>query len=151
MPQIDHRLALVLLSTIIVAAAVPLAVAWARLLPADSEPFSSVGGQPDATAAPRDPLAVALLCSVTVSYLAQFPGVPFESLRLWLDARLTVPWPEYLFLVVVFLLVFAPAGAACYAVLRSNPLRAPLIWAGVLILLVWFASPYLLAALTASS
>lgn len=150
MPLIDHRLALVLLSAIIVAAGVPLAVAWARLLPADREPFSSDGNQEQATAAPRDPLAIILLSLVTVSYLSRFPGVPMESLRLWLDARLTAPWPEYFFLAVVFFLVFAPAFAACYSILRPNPLRSHLIWAGTLILLQWFASPYLLAALIMS-
>lgn len=150
MPHIDHRLALVLLSAIVVGAGAPLAVAWTRLLPADREPFSSSAAAPR-TASSRDPLAVVLLGLVTLSYAARFPGVPLDSLRPWLDARLPVPWPEYIFLGVVFLLVFAPAFAVCYALLRANPLRSPLIWAGVLVLLLWFASPYLLAAWMTSS
>ena len=152
MPHIDHRVALVLLSAIIVAGGVPLAVGWARLIPADREPFGSSNATTgQGSAAPRDSLAIVLLGSATISYAARFPGVPLESFRSWLDGRLSAPWPEYIFLAIVFLLVFAPAFAACYALLRANPLRAPLLWAGALILLLWFASPYLFAALMAPS
>lgn len=152
MPHIDHRVALVLLSAIIVAAGVPLAVGWARLIPADREPFApSSATTEQGSAASRDSIAIVLLGAITISYAARFPGVPIESLRSWLDGRLPVPWPEYIFLGIVFLLVFAPAFAACYALLRTNLLRVPLFWAGVLILLVWFATPYLFTALMAPS
>jgi len=152
MPHIDHRIALVLLSAIIVAAGAPLAVGWARLIPADREPFGPANPTTaHGSAASRDSIAVVLLSWITISYAARFPGVPLESLRSWLDGLLPVPWPEYIFLAVVFLLVFAPAFAACYSLLRTNPLRAPLLWAGVLILLVWFASPYLFTAMMAPS
>ena len=151
MPHIDHRLALVLLSAVLVAAGAPLAMAWTRLIPADREPFRSSAAPGQEPASSRDPFAVVLLCCVTLSYAARFPGVPLESLRPWLDGVLRAPWPEYTFLALVFLLVFAPAFAACYALLRANPLRSPLIWAGVLVLLLWFASPYLVAAWMANS
>lgn len=145
---IDHRLALVLLSTLILASAVPLLVAWTRLLPPEREPFDS----PEATLRrkPRDTIAIVLLCFTTLSYLTRLPGVPLESFRPWLEARFLAPWPEYLFLAVTFFLVFAPAFAACYSLLRPNPLRTPLIWASVLVLLFWLAFPYLLGALTAA-
>ena len=142
MPQTGHRLALVLLSTLILGAAAPLAVAWARLLPAEREPFSRPG-EPQAPRE-RDGWAMFLLCLVTLSYALRLPGVPLESLRPWLDARFPAPWPDYVFLSAAFLLVFAPAFAACYALLRPNPLRVPLILAGVLVLLFWLAAPYLL-------
>lgn len=143
MPQIDHRLALVLLSALMLAAAAPLAAAWVRLLPADREPFDSPRASEGR--APSDAFAVILLCFTTLSYLLRLPGVPLEKARPWLEARFLAPWPEYLFLSITFLLVFAPAFAACYSLLRPNPLRAPLIWAGVLVLLFWLASPYLFA------
>lgn len=149
MPQIDHRLALVLLSALMLAAAAPLAVAWARLLPAEREPFTFSGA---AERRPRsDLVADILLCLTTMSYLLRLPGVPLEKARPWLDARFLAPWPEYVFLSVAFLLVFAPAFGACYSLLRPNPLRAPLIWSGVLVLLFWLAFPYLYIAWTASS
>ena len=147
MMAIDHRLALVLLSALILAAAAPLVVAWTRLLPPEREPFDA----PHVTLqrGPRDTIAIILLCFTTLSYLLRLPGIPLDAARPWLDTRFLAPWPEYLFLSGTFLLVFAPAFAACYSLLRSNPLRVPLICAGVLVLLFWLAFPYLLGALTA--
>lgn len=148
MMAIDHRLALVLLSALILAAAAPLVMAWMRLLPPEREPFDALDATPRRE--PRDSIAILLLCFTTLSYLARLPGVPLEAFRLWLEARFLAPWPEYLFLAITFFLVFAPAFAACYSLLRRNPMRTPLIWAGVLVLLFWLASPYLLVALTAA-
>jgi hypothetical protein len=142
--SIDHRLALVLLSALILAAAAPIAAAWARLLPAEREAFARPGDARPRQ--PRDSFAIVLLCFVTISFLIRLPGIPLDAIRPWLEAHLFAPWPERLLGSASFLLVFLPGFASCYAILRPNPLRRPLLWAGVLVLLLWFATPYLSAA-----
>jgi hypothetical protein len=141
---IDHRLALVLLSALIFAAAAPIALAWARLLPSEREPFASPAEARPRP--PRDALAIILLCFVTISFLVRLPGVPIALAHSWLNAQLPAPWPERLYLSALFLLIFLPGFAACYAILRPTSLRRPLFWAGFLVLLLWLASPYLSAA-----
>src|SRR5262245_10655694 len=80
---VDPRLALVLLAALILASALPLAIAWTRVLPEEAPPFAPAGrpfntkpyAQTPKTA-PRSVFAAALLVLVTVSFAVQFPGVP---------------------------------------------------------------------------
>jgi hypothetical protein len=141
----DHRLALVALSALILAAGASLAVGWAALLPTDPEPFERRGESVSRTKHSR--LAIAFLTLTTLSYVVRLPGVPLEGILPWLSKRLLAPWPDYLFLGATFFLVFAPAFAACYALLRPSSLRAPLVASGVLVLLLWLLVPYLTSAL----
>src|SRR5271168_3101922 len=83
---VDHRLALLALAALLVAAAIPLAFAWARILPEDLPPFEiEPPSYPTLEWEPppepprdtkRDPIAIVLLVGVTIGYLLQFPGFP---------------------------------------------------------------------------
>ena len=145
MPLLDHRVAIVLLSAAILAAGAPLAAAWASLLPAEREPFLSAGE--DAPARKRNALAIVLLLLTTLSYLVRLPGVPLEATLLRLDAKLLPPWPEYVLLGATVFFVLIPALTAVYALFRPGALRNALLWAGILVLVFWLASPYLTASL----
>ena len=158
---LDHRLALLLLSAPVIGPAVPLAFAWARVLPEDPPPFAEVGSSSlrpknrrlsdEAGVGKRDPVAIALLLCVTFSYVLQLPGlnthlglgtlpkvIPQDTIG-WLNFGLT------------WFFVAVPGFAVFYALLRPNFLRIPLIAAGVLVLLLWLLAAPLHAALTAVS
>ncbi len=158
---LDHRLAFLLLAALHLGAAVPLAFGWVRLLPEEAPPFqidraparrwSIHAHSSEDEENSRDPLAMVLLICVTMSYVVQIPGVPrslgFGSIPTVIPqdasewARFALTW----FLVVV------PGFGVAYSVLRPNFLRAPLIAAGILILLLWLVSAPLRAALEAVS
>ena len=82
---IDHRLALLALAALLIAAAAPLAYAWASLLPEEPPPFEVPAVSPPAegvastakSPVKKDRFAVFLLVCVTLSYLLRFPGLPF--------------------------------------------------------------------------
>jgi len=159
---LDHRLALLFLAALHVGTAVPLAFGWVRLLPEEAPPFQFhraprrrwsiyAHSSDEGEETRRDPLAMALLICVTVSYAVQIPGVPrslgfaFTPTVVPQDASGWVQFALTWFLVVV------PGFAAAYALLRPNFLRVPLIAASTLILLLWLLSAPLLAALEAVS
>src|SRR5215470_5446288 len=83
------KFAFILLTALIVGAAVPLAIAWTRLLPEERPPFEleSTGRRPAPAASvyrsepPRrtDIAAIVLLVLLTVAFALQFPGVPREA------------------------------------------------------------------------
>jgi hypothetical protein len=144
---LDHRLAFLLLAALYLGTAVPLAFGWVRLFPEEAPPFqihrpptrrwSIYAHSSEDEENPRDPLAMVLLICVTVSYAAQFPGLP-RSLALG-SIPTVVPqdasgWARF---ALTWFLVMVPGIAAVYSLLRPNFLRVPLIAAGVLILLLW--------------
>src|SRR5215467_11737896 len=70
--SIDHRLALVLLLGLVLAAAAPLVFGWLRLLPPEREPFDTANRPPRDE---RDAFAVFLLANVSLSVLLRVPGL----------------------------------------------------------------------------
>src|SRR6266566_5264382 len=102
-PQLlDPRLAFLLLCILLVAAAIPIAFAWARVLPEEQAPFrfhrSSERATGELTRAPeqpdsrREPFAVMLLVCVSLSYLWQLPGLPRDFVLLRIAPYVPEPW-----------------------------------------------------------
>jgi hypothetical protein len=159
---IDHRIALVSLAALLIAAAIPLAYAWATLLPDDPPPFPIEPGsfpaidQEPGPVEPSTPkreviISVALLACVTLMYLIRFPGFPNAVFIRWLDAVLSAATAHWLFVFARVFLITAAGAAILYAVLRRSPVRIPLATAAALVLLLWFLAPLLrIAFLTPS-
>jgi hypothetical protein len=159
---INHRVALLALAALLIAAAVPLAYAWALLLPEEPPPFPiepgsfpSVDHEPPAEASRTRKcdliMSVTLLVCLTLAYLIRFPGFPNALLLRWLSAVVSVP-TEYWTIFAARIFVIASAGAAgIYAALRASPIRIPLATAAVLVLLLWFIAPLLRVALLSGS
>lgn len=132
--MMDPRLAFLVILLLLLSSSVPLAAAWARLLPTD-EPEDRVA---------LDPSSLLLLVGVTLCYLAQLPGIPLGLLDNWLSNWLPADWQEGLRIAGKFLMVFVPAYAAAYACFRRGPLRKHLLWAGILVLISSLGLGYLL-------
>jgi hypothetical protein len=154
---LDHRLAFVFLAALILAAGAPLAFAWARLLPDEPPPFTSKHGPPpqitiyktEDAPPPRDAFAVFLLACATLSYILRFPGMPGDAALRWLATILPAAYVNWIVLGGRAFLVVMPGLAACYSVVRPNPIRVPLIVGGILVLLFWLLFPFLHSALVA--
>jgi hypothetical protein len=152
---IDHRLALLALIVLLIAAAAPLAYAWARLLPEEPPPFEVPAASPSAedlvsnrrNAAKKDLLAVFLLVCVTLSYILRLPGLPLAAALQWLSALLPADYFNWTVLGGRWFFVVVPGLAAAYSALRPNPLRISLIAGGLLVLALWLVSPMLRAAI----
>ena len=152
---IDHRLALLALAALLLAAAAPLAYAWARLLPEEPPPFEvrAAGLPPENLAsngrspAKKDLLAVLLLACVTLSYLLRFPGLPLATGLQWLFTLLPADYFTWAVLGARWFFIVVPGLAAAYSALRPNPMRIALIAGGLLVLALWLVSPMLRAAI----
>jgi hypothetical protein len=150
------RVAFLCLSTLLLGAAVPLARAWTLFLPRDPEPFAAPREMENASsAAPakqyrRDPIAAVLLVFVTLSYAQQFPGVPQNIATVWLSKIIPPDAINGSALMLQWFFILIPGVAALYALFKRNPLRIPLVAAGLMVLLVWLLAPPLYAALLAS-
>jgi hypothetical protein len=144
--HLNPRLAAFLMTILLVAAAIPLALGWTRLLPPEREPFS----RPDL---PRkkpkfDLFALFLLLNVSLSLVAAIPRIA-DTLHLVAMAQLLpAAWAEQLTIAALIWLVFIPAFAAAYSAVRSNPIRTQLIFGGILVLALWLLSPTLLGSLS---
>src|SRR5580704_12262571 len=96
---IDHRLAFLALAALLIAAAIPLAFAWARLLPEEPPPFPiQPGSFPTIDQGPQQParkrdlvVSIALLVCLTLAYLIRFPGFPSAVLLRWLNTLVSAP------------------------------------------------------------
>ena len=151
---IDHRVAFLALATLLIAAAIPLAIAWARLLPEEPPPFPIEPGsfpnieqerRPEPSATPRGDLilSVAILICLTLAYAIRFPGFPKAALVHWLGGIASSSTEYWLiFSARIFLLVAAGAAIAD-AIRRPGPLRVPLASAAALVLILWFVAPLL--------
>ena len=156
---LDHRLAFVFLGALVVGAAVPLAMAWARVIPEDAPPLArnedSRGGATEElpgegeSGGNRDLFAIVLLVFVTLSYALRFPRFPTGAVLHWLSTRMPEVWWDWGLLAGRAFFVVTPGLAACYSAVRPNFLRIPLIAAGILVLLLWLLQPMLFAAMTA--
>jgi hypothetical protein len=157
---VDHRVALLALATLIVAAAIPLAFAWARILPEEPPPFQiepgsfpSVDLEPphEVSARPeRNALTISLLVCVTIGYVLQFPGFPRDAALRWLNTILSGSTATWVTFGAKTALIVITGFAACYAILRPGPLRIPLSLAAVLVLILWLLAPLLRMALVAA-
>jgi hypothetical protein len=156
---LDHRLALFFLALLVVSAAVPLAFAWARILPEDASSFApghaSRPRDPEAAIylpedfVPRDPFAVFLLACVTLSYFLKFPGLPLDAALRWMANFIPDPSLSWIVLAARAFFVVTPGLAACYSAIRPNPIRVSLVAAGILVLLLWLLGAPLHSALVA--
>jgi hypothetical protein len=151
---IDHRVAFLALATLLIAAAIPLAIAWARLLPEEPPPFPIEPGsfpiieqerQPEASATPRGELilSVAILICLTLAYVVRFPGFPKAALIHWLDGVVSGSTEYWLIVSARAFLVAAAGAAVAYAIRRPGPLGTPLASAAALVLILWFVAPLL--------
>jgi hypothetical protein len=155
----DHRVALFALVTLIVAAAIPLAFAWARVLPEEPPPFQIEPGsfpsvdleppQEVSTRPERSALAIALLVCVTIGYVLQVPGVPRDAAVRWLNTILSGSTALWVTFGTEAALVVTASFAAGYAILRPGPLRTPLGMAAALVLILWLIGPLLRLAMLA--
>jgi hypothetical protein len=159
---LNYRIAFFLLAALIVGAAIPLAWAWARVLPEEAPPFRiepgsfpSVDLEPPHEPSPkakRDILAIALLVGVTLGYAVQFPGFPPDAALRWLSS--IFPASAIIWIWITFtaetILLAVIGCAAYYAILRPGPLRTLLSAAAVLILILWLFVPLLQLALAAA-
>jgi hypothetical protein len=148
----DHRLALAALVALLIAAAVPLAYAWARLLPEERPPFEFAGAaQEDASSekTPRgkDPIAISLLVCVTLGYLLRFPGVPLAPELQWLSTRMPADYSHWLVVAGRAFFLIIPGLAVVYSALRPNTIRIALAAGGLLVLALWLLSPLLQKAI----
>ena len=153
---LDPRLAFVLILALLIGAAIPLAIAWAKLLPEEKPPFGSFqASERDQSAetnsagrskSTRDPVAVVLLTFVTLSFISQFPGVRYDFLLSRASVFIHEPWFQRALLVCRGFFIAIPVIAAAYSVFRRHAIRIPLIFAGILVALLWLAVPWLRAA-----
>lgn len=143
--HLNPRVAAFLMMVLLVGAAIPLALAWTRILPAEREPFA----RPDL---PRvkgkvDSVALFFLLNVSFSLVAAIPRIA-DTLHLDIVVRLLpATWAEHVTMVVLIWLVFIPALATAYSAVRANPVRTHLIVGGILVLALWLLSPTLLSSL----
>ena len=152
---IDHRVALLALAALLIAAAAPLAYAWASLLPEEPPPFEVPAVSPPAedlvsnpkSPAKKDFAAVFLLACVTLSYVLRFPGLPLSAGLQWLSTLLPADYLNWTVLGARWFFVVVPGMAAAYSALRPNPMRIALIVGGLLVLALWLVSPMLRAAI----
>jgi hypothetical protein len=148
---IDHRLALVALAALLIAAAAPLAYAWTQLLPEEPPPFEVPPAEGLASnrksAAKKDPFAVFLLGCVTLSYVLQFPGLPLAAGLQRLSTLLPADYFTSAVLGARWFFIVVPGVTAAYSALRPNPMRIALIAGGLLVLALWLVSPMLRAAI----
>jgi hypothetical protein len=154
---LDHRLALVALTALLLAAAAPLAYAWAGLLPEEPPPFETAPATAPQKEAPSngearregDPLAVFLLICVTLSYILRFPGLPLSAALPRISALMPQDYFNWLVLGGRAFFVVVPGLAAAYSAARPNPIRMALMVGGLLVLALWLVSPVLRAAIAA--
>jgi hypothetical protein len=158
---IDHRVAFLALAALLIAAAIPLAIAWARLLPEEPPPFPIEPGsfpnieqerRPEPSATPKGDLilSVVLLICLTLAYAIRFPGFPKAALMHWLDGVVSGPTEYWLVLCARIFVIAAAVAAIAYAIRRPGPFRIPLASAAALVLILWFLAPLLNVALVYS-
>jgi hypothetical protein len=154
---VDHRVAFLALAALLVAAVIPLAFAWARILPEDRPPFEieppsypSVELEPLPERSPnsnRDWVASLLLVGVTTGYIFEFPGFPRDTFLRWLNSIFSTSATAWIVFGANTLLIVSAGGAIGYAILNPGPLRLPFATAAALVLILWLLAPLLQVAL----
>jgi hypothetical protein len=153
---IHQRAAFVALIALVVATSIPLAFAWARILPEDAPPFKIEPGsfplvdtEPSTPSAKRgrDAISLALLLCVTTAYLVRFPGMPVALPLHCLASTFSATLTTGIVTGIRFALLVGTSLAACIAAVRPGRMRAPLIAAAGLVLLLWLLGPILQSAM----
>jgi len=144
----DHRLALVLYVLLLLAAAVPVAIAWLLVLPPEREPFASSGERP--RRGDRDVFAVFLLVNITLSLLLRIPGIDAGALSVPLAKWISPEWATHAVKIGLIWFAFIGGLAAAYSLIRNNPLRWPLVFAGAFTLLLSLVASTLASAIRAA-
>jgi len=152
-----YRFAFAAHAALLVGTAIPLAYAWARVLPEDAPPFKIEPGSfpamdlapPDAPVRSRkaDLLSLVLLLCVTLTYLSRFPGVPLAPLLHWIHSTFPAAAANWIVGGGKIILVVGTGLAACLATVRPGPMRVPLVTAASLVLTLWLLGPILQSAL----
>jgi hypothetical protein len=152
-----HHLAFAAHTALLLAAATPLAYAWARVLPEDAPPFKIEPGAfpavdlepPDTPVKTRrvDLLSLSLLFCVTLTYLTRFPGIPLAALLHWIHSVFPAAAANWVVLGGRTILVVGTGLAACLATVRPGPMRVPVVTAASLVLTLWLLGPILQSAL----
>ena len=146
---IDRRLALVLFVLLMLSASGAIVLGWLSLLPSEREPFAA----PDEPRAktPRDAIAIFLLANLSLSVLLRLPGFIGTPLSFYLATIIPPDWVDRALLIVYVWFGLTSMLAAAYSIIRSNPIRVPLIVGGVLTMTLWLAGPWLLAAIAGAT
>ena len=146
---IGPRLALVLFVLLMLGAAAAAVVGWLSLLPSEREPFAVPGGA--RVKKPRDKFAIFLLANMSCSVLLRIPGFNGNPLSFYLGTIIPPDWADHALLIVYVWFGLMAVLAAAYSIIRSNPIRVPLIVGGVLTMTLWLAGPWLLAAIAGAT
>jgi hypothetical protein len=153
------KLAFFLLTALIVGAAVPLAIAWTRLLPEELPPFEiddpwrrwpvpPIIPRSDRAVGRSDIVAIVLLVLLTVAFAVQFPGVPREPALNSLPDHLPQA-SEWFEIALPSLLLLGCLAAIAYGAFQRSFLRLELIVVGGMVLILWAMGPWLYRELTA--
>jgi hypothetical protein len=145
----DHRVALVLLAALNVAAAGSAGLAWIRMLPEELPPFASLLSSPGHNTSDVGNRLVSffLLVLVTVAYVVRFPGFPLNLPMLRLHVFLSDSDAAWIVFAAYAILVVGLGLTACYAAIQSTRTRVPLTLAATCTLFLWLLTPMLRAAL----
>ena len=142
---IDRRLALVLFVLLMLGAVGAIVVGWLALLPSEREPFAAPGEA--RVKKPRDLIAIFLLVNLSLSVVLRLPGFNGTPLSFYLATIIPPDWADHALLIVYVWFGLTSVLAAAYSIIRSNPIRVPLIVGGALTMMLWLAGPWLLAAI----
>jgi hypothetical protein len=144
----DHRLALFLYVLLLLATAVPVAIAWLLLLPPERELFASSHEKPSGNE--RDIFAVFLLVNITLSLLLRIPGIDADVLAVLLARWISPEWANHVVSVGLIWFGFIGGLAAAYSLIRKNALRWPLVFGGAFMLLLSLLAATLSSAIRAA-
>jgi len=153
----DPRLAFVAFVALLIGAGIPLAFAWARLLPEDAPPFPIEPGSfpsVDHEVPQEEParkknylIAAPLLSCLTMAFVFRVPGFPGGTVLAWVGKMIPGVDEHGGVVAVQVVVALVAIGACVLGALRPGPLRIPLIAAGALMLILWFLSPLLQVAM----
>jgi hypothetical protein len=150
----DHRVALVVLATLNMAAAGPLGLAWICFLPEEPPPFASPSSGADDK--PTTPSVTSrlilffLLVLTTAAYVIRFPGFPLSVPLRWLHSSFSDADFGWISFAVYAFFVVGLGLTACYAAVHAPRMRVPLALAATFTLALWLFTPALCLALLAS-
>jgi len=123
----DHRLALLLYMLLLLAAAVPVAIAWLLLLPQEREPFASSDEKPSGNE--RDIFAVFLLVNITLSLLLRIPGIDADALSVALAKWISPEWADHVVRIGLYLVrVYWGTCGCLLADSQEYPALAASVW-----------------------